>query len=352
MKKLLIKYGGGSILVGAAAILAVIIIEGRWPNSSVPVKYALKFLDHAGIAFLSIGTVGLFLELPEWRKHFENYFHEQIVATIIDKEYLKTFDPKALTDLQTKTLKAEFKIEDIDREGSFLNFYLTKIQNFIGSPYRENTRGVTKLQYAPGGNESFVVEETISFRCRKLGERIQPEVKWITERDEIDEVRALKILVRVPPELCKSPTFAKDYSQIAKEAVFDMNDKPAEMLTKYAEGHGHILSLEKYKEIDKLFIEMQVTYVVPTYRAFSWSMPYPSKDLEGEIHFPKDLQIFVDLFLDDKVLNFPKDENSLPISEEDRKVYAFNYPGWLLPDDGLAFHFRKSKTAVGVEPES
>jgi hypothetical protein len=132
MKKI-INWGTTFILVGALMAITALHIEtigGAKP--SVWEKTGLEFLLDIGLAFISIGIIGIILGFKDWKR----YFQERLAETIVGKDYLNTLSDGELTELQTATLKAFFKAEDIDREGSFLHSFLTRIQKLIGSPFR------------------------------------------------------------------------------------------------------------------------------------------------------------------------------------------------------------------------
>ena len=149
MRNLISKHVAFTILVGILLILAVIFLEDTFGPHHTPetlgeklTVYSLKFGDHLGIAVLSIGAIGLLLELP----NMLGYFNKQIVDTITEEKYLKKFNDPELEKIQTKLMKAFFKTEDIDKEGSFFRYYRAKIQDFIGKPYREETTGTTTIK--------------------------------------------------------------------------------------------------------------------------------------------------------------------------------------------------------------
>lgn len=312
-----------TILIGTALLLLVIHLEHLYaPHHPAATfmgsawAYALKFGEHLGIAVLSIGAIGFLLELPHWQR----IFHKHIVDTITEEAYLKKFGPTELDEIQTKLMKAFFKTEDVEKADSFFRYYREKIQDFIGKPYREETSGITKIKYHPTDQNAFIVEETISFVCRRLGEDIQKEAKWTTELDEIASITSFRITVTVPPAIG---------SQAVTPRVFDQSDPE---LKKVAGKWGYCLSLEDYKGVNGLKVMVEVTYVVSRDRAFSWTMPYISKGMTCTIIFPTDLKIFTDQFVMEDI------DNPCAIKSGE---CVFRYPYWLLPGDGLAFHFRK-----------
>jgi len=96
-------------------------------------------------------------------------------------------------------------------------------------------------------------------------------------------------------------------------------------------GWGYTTSLESYQGIDGLQIMIELEYVVARDRAFSTNMRSISHGMDWTITFPSDLTIYVDRFLSNDSIN----------ADINPGKCVFKYPDWLLPGDGIAFHFRK-----------
>ena len=99
-----------------------------------------------------------------------------MAETVIGRKYLKTLSKPQLISLQTYTLKAFFELDGIDREESLLNYFHSKIQGYIGSPYREDTAAVISIRLDEN-EDSYIIEEGISYKCGKVGQSIQDEVR-------------------------------------------------------------------------------------------------------------------------------------------------------------------------------
>ena len=323
MRIFIAKHVAITIVIGAVLLLLVIHLGHTYPPYHPAASYrgeawgyALKFGEHLGIAVLSIGGIGLLLEFPHW----QDYFHKQIVDTITEEAYLKKFSGVELNEIQTKLMRAFFKTEDIDKPNSFFRYYREKIQDFIGKPYRESTTGVTKISDCLDNPNVFIVEETISFVCCRLGQDIQKEATWTTEPDEIDRITSFSITVTEPPTI-GSPALPPRVFKQGDSELKEVDGK-----------RGYRLSLADYKGMDGLGVKVEVTYVVSRDRAFSWTMPYISKGMKCTIIFPPELKIFIDQFVMEDV------DHPCEIKAGE---CVFSYPYWLLPGGGLAFHFRK-----------
>jgi hypothetical protein len=343
MKKIIAKHALIPIVAGIVTIVAVVCFERRYlppePVTGQSILYSLlpystKFLDHLGIAFLSLGVIGVILEIP----HLHDYFYGLFVDALTDpryvqerkkdnNEWIKRQQTKLMAGLFGRDIKmADLFAKDIEKPGSFFNYYFDRIQRFIGEPYRDETTGITRIAYDQN-HANFIVTEEISFNCRKLGEEIQKKTSWTAERDELIDMLAFKISVTPPASLNAD----RDLKPETYEWDFD-NPPTDSPLVPVTPSWGFEMPLEKYRGIDGLTVKTEVTYVVALDRAFSWWMPYISKGLKCEIKYPNDLTIFVDRFiLDDSIMP----DTSTP------GECKFTYTDWLLPRNGLAFHFRK-----------
>jgi hypothetical protein len=297
----------------------------------------LNFLDHLAVALISIGIIGLLFEVKEWRERF----HTELTNIVNDVDQLIKLRDEEIKARQIRILQAVLKNKEINKEGGILDFYLTKIEKYIATPYREDTIGITKVGFSED-RHSFIVQETISYICRPVGQNFQDEVRWTTKEDEIKGINDFKIVVCVPDPIFHSPTFTKDYKIDRQEMTFTPADQPA-TLKLWPDGHGYTLSLADYNGINGLSVKTSVTYTVPVDRAFSWSMPSPSKGLTAEIIFPSNLKIYVDPFwIEPDGDEEPEAHNKIEfVQEEEPGHYTCAYSAWLLPGDGFAFHFQK-----------
>jgi len=312
-------------------LLALIKEDAGKANSSVAL--ALKLMEHMGIALITIGIVGIIVDFPDWQK----YFQARVAETIIHRNYLKTLSKPQLIDLQTDTLKAFFGLDDIDRAGSLLEFFHVKINSHIGSPYRENVHAT--LSIVPSDKEStYVVDDIVSYTCRKVGDYIQDQVRWSASKDEIDKLDDFKVQIRVPQNFFQSPEFKTRYPSISlAETIFDRNDASQKRLVPAKDGHGYTLDLSEFKEIDGLYVKISVRYNIPAGRMITWRMTHPSKNVTGVVRFPSDFNNHVEVF------GFDREE----LNEEYRAgLYTFGYNSWLLPYSGFAFDFRGPEKAV------
>ncbi len=210
MQKKVLAYGLFIALLGTLLIVLTLLFEDAYRPLSHTKTIIANLLDHLGIAFVSIGIIGIIVDLNDWRK----YFQERIAETIIQKNFLKRLDQTELINLQTNALKVFFKAENIEREESLLDFLHTKIHGFIGSPYREDFSGRLFIEQSADGG-AYHIKETTTFKCRTVGKFIQDEVQWAMHKgsdgDGLDE---FSITVEIPNKIFQSAKFKTEYPSI------------------------------------------------------------------------------------------------------------------------------------------
>ncbi len=190
----LVRYGLTLVLMGLLVIFIELSVDARYGTHGHGISIGLRLLDEVGIALILLGSVGILLEFPDWK----NYFQKEIEKIIVEQAYLKKMDKTQLIALQTSTLKAFFKTDDIDRKDSFLEFFHSRIHGYIGSPYRQDVRDVINIQYSANRTDQVEVQDTISYRCRKVGDEIQHEVKWVeTGTAQVKQMKISKYEVEI-----------------------------------------------------------------------------------------------------------------------------------------------------------
>lgn len=320
--KRIFKLGGVFILIGGILILfsQYIIVVHNIPSSDKLSYYFFKSLLELGFSFISMGIIGIILAFPDWQK----YFQERLAEIIIERNYLDTLDESELIRLQTSTLKALFKA-DIDKEGSFLNYFHSRIQDFIGSPFRENILATLHVEISDNADR-LNMSDTVSYICKKVGEQIQEKIKWSST--EFLEMQDFKIKIKCPPnykDTCKNKC---EYSntQCCQEILF-----PKEKLTTSIPGE-YALDLKQFRHIDGLNVTVETKYVVLKNRHQTWQMAHPTKRFTFTIGYPKTLQIDVDPF------GIAKEDELHIINKPG--LYIMKYDSWALPNSGLAYTFR------------
>src|SRR5262249_13526494 len=132
--------GVALLILGLLAIFASLYFEALHLDPSHPIAEptligtGIKLLDVAGIGLIATGILNILIETRDWRDYFSRLLRE----IVIEQSYLDTLDKDKLTALQTNVLKALFRDQLIDREGSFLNYFHSNLHKYIAEPYRED----------------------------------------------------------------------------------------------------------------------------------------------------------------------------------------------------------------------
>jgi hypothetical protein len=326
-----------------------------------PAKLFSKMMAEIGLALISIGGIALLLEVP----FMSSYFQTKIAQTMTAQEYLRRLKKEQLETLQADSLKAYWELEDIDREGTLYDYCKNQVQSFIAKPYRENVTGVYTITCVD--ENTHEVEEILSYTCRAIRGRIQPEIKWSTRKGEIGEVQQFSVRLEIPQHIWNELGFQEAHPSIQKVVMdFDQGDiVPAEKsiptafqkfcnelkntqpkfwnvarnkkrpkLMKSDDGERLVyqLGLESYEDVDELRVCLNIKYKAPVGRSLTWQMSHPSKNVTGVVNFPESQRFYLETFGISEQYLYGKDKLT---SDSPQK---FEYNSWLLPQSGFVFH--------------
>jgi len=302
------------ILLGIiGVIVSIYYVQCESPKSTTPAWIFSEALSTLSIAFVGFGFFGLLLDARNWK----DYFSERVKEIVIENSYLDTLEDETLRDLQTNVLKALFKNPEIDKEGSFLNFFHKNLHKYISDPYREDVS--TELHVERDGN-SLKIKDKVTYICRASKEKIQSNVRWRPDDGEFEKVEKL-IIEAIPPD--------------GTTPVVLLNESGGD-LSNILETPGGIdvnleEKLEKYKDKDGLRIIVVAEYTISASRFQYWQMAHPTKNFDITIKYPDDMSIqYKALFMDgvDK------------IETVEKGYLKLRYNSWLLPKSGIAWLLR------------
>jgi hypothetical protein len=338
----IVAFGMFAVTLGLLLIFCGLYCEEALKPERTIFLVGLKLLDHIGIAAISIGLITMILELRDWQQ----YFQTRLVETILNRNYLETMSKDELIDLRTKTIEAFFKIKNLAKEGSFLQYFDDKIHNFIGGPYREDLEMHMAFSDPDAQGNLFTVHETLSYVCRKMGDHIQPEVNWgSTLPYEVAAINDFSIEIKVPQNFFQSPNFQTEFpdflnpTNVYKPAAAHagVEEPNSVRVVPWEHGLGYRFPLAKFREIDGLYVKVVVKYTVPKDTLHTWTMSHCSKNVNVTLSFPDCYDIHVD--------NFGTEE-AVVDQTMFAGMYTFKYNSWLLPVTGIAFHLVHRPTAA------
>jgi len=294
------------LLVGVVGIFAAAYVaETTDPSNGSLSASLINGLTTLSIALMGLGIFGVLLDSKNWRE----YFGERLKEIVIDNSYLKTLDTSTLKQLQTSVLKAQFNNQQIDKDGSFLEYFNRHLHKFISEPYREDVSTEVLMKKIPDGSD-YLVTDKVRYVCRASRGKIQDSIGWKPDPDEFKEVRSLKIMVQFPA----------NHEKAGEPIDFEVEQSQLES--------GIEKSLSEYEGVDGLVVITEAVYVVKRGDFQYWQMAHPTKNFDITITYPPELKIqFKTLVLEDVVSQITESEGYL----------KFSYGTWALPQSGLAW---------------
>jgi hypothetical protein len=272
-------------------------------------EVGISLVQAIGVTVFALGIINIIVETKDWR----NYFESRIRDIVIEQSYLQTLDQDILTALQTNVLKALFRDQNIDREGSFLNYFHRNLHRYIADPYREDVTCELITEFGDG--DTWKIYDRVTYVCRKAAGGIQDAVRWIADDDEFRRVVSLKIEVQLPYHNAESGK---------REVLIDEKDlsdcRPNEISIE--------ASLEKFADIDGLIVVITAEYVVGAERFQYWEMAHPTRNFDISIMFPVECTIQIKPM----VIN-----PDLVLATQRAGYYKAKYDSWMLPRSGLAW---------------
>jgi hypothetical protein len=319
------------VVLGLALIFLSLILEVvfyvpdlQHPASSAVTYLGLnllhalvKLLEVSGIAFMVLGLIHLVIETESWSE----YFRERLREIVTAQSYLNTLDNDRLRALQTSILKAQFKDQQIDREGSFLSYLHSNLHPYIATPYREDVSA--EVIYTDGGDH-WDVFDRVTYVCRRAASGIQADVTTQIDTDEYLSIQEFKIEIQFP-------------STHEKRGVIEpLYDKIPEF------GKELAVSLEKYNQVDGLIVSISEKYKIRKDQFQYWTMTNPTKNFDLTLNFPKEYEIQCKHM----VLS---PESVLATCQPG--YYKAKYDFWVLPHSGIAWTFTRAATPAQTTPQ-
>lgn len=310
------------------------------PHEGGILFFTAALLDTFAIAFISLGVISFLVDLPDWQA----YFRKRLASIIVQRDYLTRLSKGELVSLQADTLKAYFENEEIDRAGSFLEYFDQRIRRYIGSPYREDVRGLLHIKEA--GNGCFDVIDTISYKCRRVCGQIQKEVIWLPDEDECQEIRDQSVTITLPydPSIPHDdfPALEGDGNREPRTETFRLGPGGVEAIPgKTSNGQevviGYRFPLDRYRGYDGLGVRYRVEYRIHANDFMRWVMVHPTRKLSFHIDYPEGYEIvFRSGGIPEGELRILRLESCIDVE----------YDSWVVPHSGFFFELRKRSTQV------
>jgi hypothetical protein len=305
------------ILVGLIVVILTLYTESEINYKHDLIDLGYSFFKLLGFTIFTSGIFTILLQLPDW----QNYFENRLKKIVLEQDYLNSLDNSSLSALQTKTLKAFFRTSDIDKEGSFLNYFQENLNKYISEPFRDDVK--TEICVVNENEDSYEIVDRITYRCRMVGGKIQSNVIWKPDKDEFKKIFEVKVNIKKDKGILETKS---NLTSDAEDKLFLDNDEIEES---EIYKNGLLIDLKDYQE-DMLFIEIISRYTISKESFCNWSMAHPTKNFYISINYPKNIVIrFQPLLLH---------PDKLIIHEAEGK-YSLEYKEWLLPMSGVVYSF-------------
>jgi hypothetical protein len=308
-----LAYGIGFLAVGI-----LLTLVGPY------VHHELGGLAHAGIllcetlgiALIALAVINMLIEMKDWR----NYFERRLQHIVVDRKFIEHLDDDHLKALQVDVMKAFFKDQKIDREGSFLNYFHDRLRKFIAEPFREDV--TAELFLEPGANETWKVSVKSSYRCRLARGAIQPDVKWWLQKEEVEEVTSVKLSIAFP-DGHPNAGLPVDLADTVK------TPSDREKLQKG-------ISLAEHSSVDGLLVMVEAHYVMKQNRFQYWTMAHPTKNFDLVIVYPRECD------LQRKTMVVDQEQVRITCGDGYRRIKC---DSWVLPGAGVVWRILPPEAA-------
>ena len=313
--KPIVRNGVTVILIGLVAIMSS-LYDGA-PNEPRLVRTLLDLLETVGIFLIGYGLFEIMLGTNDWVA----FFGHRIREVVIEQSYLGSLDRHTLDLLERRVLKALFPGASVNREGSFLNYYCTALQPYVGEPYREDVTLDMEMQEHLSDRYKYL--DRVTYLCRRGGTAIQPTISWHPDPGEIEQLDSLIIKVQYP---------AHHPNRGNVVVLFDSGVSGLPSLSM-----GVRESLSKYADVDGLAVTVESRYWVRARQFQYWQMAHPTRNLQFVLSFPKGYAVQI------KPLVLHQDLCQTFVQST---VARMKYDAWMLPQSGVAWLLTPPATPV------
>ena len=318
--RLLPKTWGISVALSGLVLSLAVLVVDSWispPGSTVLhsriVKVSIDLLTLIGMTMLTMGLLTILLDTRSWKSYFET----GLKNVVLDQSYLNRLSRDELKALQVNSLKAFYRGEHLEREGSFLSYCSQNIHQYVGSPYREDVYDEIVVENFDPATGVAKVYEKLGYVCRKGGELglIQPEVTWQPDPNEYLEspIPVCKLSLKYPETDPKSGQPLRGPEELSSPK------------------YSYSLAEAKLQDRDGLVVVLELWYSVPISKLQNWCMGYPTKNFTLIITYPDVLNV--------QLKEFVSHPDRVQITRKEG-YFSLKYSTWLLPDqNGVAWNF-------------
>ncbi|SKA02980.1 hypothetical protein [Sediminibacterium ginsengisoli] len=270
------------------------------------------FLSHIGVGLIIMILLGMYLETDHW----SHYFEHRLQNIVIKADFLKIINPEKVIELEKNALESLLGDRKIQKSEEFYKFYRGNLQSAISKPYREQLN--YNLKITESDNDTFLVDEVISYICRSGGATIQEKTGWKPDKGEFNFPASFDVTLR--HSLLHGGEMKFDYNKLSETgyAIGEGNDR------------GYNIDLKKAGCLhDGLHVSHHIEYKIARYRFVAWRFATLTNGINVQIDYPDKYLLFVQPFLNSEV----------GIKEASMKEIPFvlESDSWFMEDEGITF---------------
>ncbi|MBV9494772.1 MAG: hypothetical protein JOZ54_11050 [Acidobacteria bacterium] len=269
-----------------------------------------ELLVHLGVAAILFGSFNMIIGIPDWSRYFEH----RLQNIVFKQNFLKSLSYDQLQQLRRKIVRAMFDNPDIDRAGTFADYFDRHLHHDLGNPFRENVRSV--ISYEEYEEDSFFVHDFLSYVVRSNRGAIQNSVNWENDADEIERVLEVRVAVRFPDGHKR----AGESEVLDMKRATDDSALPPRVVVN--------CSLADHAGIDGLIIEVEASYLVKRSRFQYWEMSTSTRDFSLTINHQSGYAVIFKAFVHDPALTRV---------ERLTRQFHFECDSWMLAHNGVAW---------------
>jgi hypothetical protein len=310
-----------AVVLGFAILTWTVYRFDRSPTTGEWTAPAGELLVHLAVASIIFGLFNMIIGIPDWSRYFE----QRLQNIVFKHGYLRSLSKEQLRILRHRIIRATFDNLDIDRAGTFADYFDRHLHDDLGNPYRENVRGV--MSYENDG-DFFFVHDFLSYVVRANRGIIQDSVNWENDADEIDTVMEVRVGVRFPDGHVR----AGEAEILDTKRATSGSPLPKRVVVN--------CSLSKYAGIDGLIIEVEASYLVKKSRFQYWEMSTSTRDFSLTINHDADYAVIFKAFVHDP---------SLTRIERLTRQFHFECDSWMLAHSGVAWRLEPRSSPVSLK---
>ncbi|UUO12764.1 hypothetical protein M6D76_08820 [Alcaligenes faecalis] len=280
---------------------------------------------------ISLSIIGVILQLKDTKE----YFASTLSDLIMKESYVEKLSRSQLEKLQKTVLERYFEnSNDFNRENSFYGFFSRNLQNYIGSPYRENYRNTLSLEAIEEngstitGGKSCLVSDELTYQLRSMGADLQKNIKWLAAKDEIKKLEAFSVWIG-SVRIFEWPA-ANDQVSDSDLIKHNFTHNPEDGVSLIIQLDKLAQSDQKIKKeyVDGAIVRISAKYLATNFKSITAKLLFPTKGFSLSVFHSSEMRCKVEPY------GFTTDTHACEHNITPQG-FTFDYSDWMLPYSGV-----------------